>query len=94
MDDEQNSVVDGFVSPNLSIAIMELIYEAKVNNDRIGRRSLLKKLKERDFKLTESKLRTILHHYEKQGLLTPGKTRQGTMLTAKGQQYLGQNGIK
>lgn len=70
--------------------ILETLLNNQKNNTRIGRKQLAELGDSFGLiNLTEDKVRTMLKHLELEGLVSIGKTKQGTIITEKGERYLG-----
>ncbi|QSQ09226.1 Regulatory protein AtoC [Koleobacter methoxysyntrophicus] len=69
--------------------ILEVLKGYKDKNIRIGRRKLADLARLKGMELTEEKIRTLLKNLQQYGLVLRGRTRQGTVLTKKGETILG-----
>ena len=75
--------------------ILETLAEAKRNNSKVGRKKLSELGKLSGIKnFTEDKVRTMLRYLELEGFVFIGKTKQGTIITQKGEKYLGDIGAE
>lgn len=69
--------------------ILEVLKYYKDKNVRVGRRKLADLARLKGMELTEDKIRTLLKNLQQYGLVLSGRTRQGTVLTKKGETVLG-----
>jgi len=68
--------------------ILEITYSNKNNHSTIGRKRMKSILNKKGLKITDSKLRTLLKHLESYNLVDVGITKQGTIITDKGEFFL------
>lgn len=70
------------------IFILQTLSEHKKNNKTIGRKKLSDLAQQNGLNLTESKIRTRLKHMEKEYIVMIGRTKQGILITSKGEKLL------
>lgn len=68
--------------------LLKTLSEYKASSASIGRKKLANIAQEHGLFLTENKIRTRLEYMANYGLVEIGKTRQGTLITNKGEQIL------
>ncbi|SFH66600.1 Transcriptional regulator containing PAS, AAA-type ATPase, and DNA-binding Fis domains [Tindallia magadiensis] len=73
-------------SPNIEHFILTLLLKREQQGLRTGRTKILHALNDSDFFITERVIRNYLKDLELQGLIQPGKGRQGSFLTKEGKQ--------
>ncbi len=69
-------------------AVLEMIGDNKRHVRKLGRTKMLSILREYNPLISDRKLRTIFTHLENFGLITVGKTKQGTTLSEQGEAVL------
>lgn len=75
--------------------ILETLMESKRNNIKIGRKQLAELGRIGGLiNFTEDKVRTMLRYLEVEGLVFIGRTKQGTIITERGETYLGTIGAR
>lgn len=75
--------------------ILETLVKSKRNNIKIGRKQLAELGKMSGLiNFTEDKVRTMLRYLELEELVFIGKTKQGTIITERGEKYLGTIGAE
>ncbi|MHC1761295.1 MAG: sigma-54 interaction domain-containing protein [Negativicutes bacterium] len=70
------------------ICILDIIKNNKNRIRKVGRNNILLILKEDNIHISDRTLRTILRHLESYELISVGKTKQGTVLSEKGEEFL------
>jgi transcriptional regulator with PAS, ATPase and Fis domain len=68
--------------------ILQTIHQSKRDNVSLGRKKLSDIIQERGINLTESKVRTRINKMVEEGLVSIGKTKQGILITDKGEALL------
>ena len=70
------------------VSILELLVQNKITNRKLGRNSIVSILKEKDISISDRNFRTIMKYLDDYGLIITGKTKQGTILSSKGEKLL------
>ena len=65
--------------------ILEMARKNKYSNEKIGRSRLVILAADYDVNLSAQRIRTIFKHLKSYGLISVGKTKQGTVITHKGE---------
>jgi sigma-54 dependent transcriptional regulator, acetoin dehydrogenase operon transcriptional activator AcoR len=75
-----------FITPDALFCLLSILRERK--NDLNGRRSLMKELQRRGQIISEGRMKSTLRALGEAGLIHIGTTKQGTVLSREGEQFL------
>lgn len=74
------------VSPDAVACLLRILRDRE--NGLCGRKSLMKELRRHDWVVSEGKMKSVLRALREAGLVHVGTTKQGTLLSAKGELFL------
>jgi transcriptional regulator with PAS, ATPase and Fis domain len=68
--------------------VLKSLYDARNDNKAIGRESIRKMAKDNGLEITDSQIRTVMRILVKYGLVRSGTTRQGSVITQRGIDFI------